>query len=601
MALSNKQLAFVNEYLKDFNATQAAIRAGYSEKTARSIGQQLLTKLDIAAEIRARVSELAMSADEVLLRLGELGRGTPGLFFKPSERWTEEPLPTEEILEEEDFIKLIADIPVKCKRYKVRKIVVDLEKVIDPRYSGLISEFTDSPRHGMSIKTSHKIQALQTLAKIHRLDSDGNKDEQENAAPFVLPAELLAPNFLEVYDDIKEHNNTEYLFRGGRGSAKSTFISLILILLLKNNPNMHILAMRQVANTLKDSVYAQIEWAINELDKYYPGLRDQFRFSKSPLGITYKPTGQKIYFRGANEPSRIKSIKPSFGYIGAVWFEELDQFHGPEAIRKIEQSAVRGTDIAYIFKSYNPPPTASNWVNKYALIPKPRQYQHKSTYLDLGPRMKWLGKVFTDEAEFLKSTNERGYKHEYLGEVTGTGGMVFENLQLRKITDKEIAQFDHVCHGQDWGYYPDPAHYSRCHYDAARRILYIYGEYRAWKLNNRRLYDAIKEQAGYTNDGLLIADSEDPKSVADFVEFGANCRKAEKGPESVKYSIRWLQGLTAIIIDPERCKYTAEEFTTYEYVQGPDGDYISEFPDKDNHAIDSVRYATNLIWRQRGK
>ena len=193
-------------------------------------------------------------------------------------------------------------------------------------------------------------------------------------------------------------------------------------------------------------MYSQIVWAIAEL-----GLEDQFKCTTSPLEITYKPTGQKIYFRGADEPGKIKSIKPAFGYIGIAWFEELDQFKGPEAVRNIEQSAIRGGDLAYIFKSFNPPRTAMSWANKYVQVPKANQYQHHSTYLDLGSRVRWLGKPWIDEAEHLKAVNPTAYEHEYLGVANGTGGQVFENLQLRKITDAEIAQFDRVSMGRRLG------------------------------------------------------------------------------------------------------------------------------------------------------
>ena len=111
----------------------------------------------------------------------------------------------------------------------------------------------------------------------------------------------------------------------------------------------------------------------------------------------------------------------------------------------------------------------------------------------------------------------------------------------------------------------------------------------------------MKKHAGYTNDQMLIADSAEPKSVADLREYGAACRGAEKGPDSVTYSMKWLQGLTAIVIDPERCPYSADEFINYEYEQDRDGNYISAYPDLNNHAIDMTRYATNLIWRRRGQ
>lgn len=454
-----------------------------------------------------------------------------------------------------------------------------------------------------TVNEAAKIDPNWAMRMLQLRDPDGyapkpeaeTEESQAQTGPFELPASVIAPSFLDSYDDIKEHAHTEYLFYGGRGSTKSSFISLALIWLLKNNPTIHILAMRQVANTLRNSVYSQIEWAISVLN-----LENQFRRTVSPLEITYIPTGQKIFFRGADEPGKIKSLKTPFGYIGALWFEELDQFAGEEAIRKIEQSAIRGGDLAYIFKSFNPPISAGNWANKYARVPKATQYQHKSTYLDLGNRIKWLGKPFVEEADHLKEINPKAYQHEYLGEVVGTGGMVFENVQLRAITDEEISNFGQVGNGLDFGWYPDPAHYARTYYDAARRILYVFGEYRAWKENNQTLYNHIKEH-GYSPTELLIPDSAEPKSVADLRSYGANARGAEKGPDSVHYSIKWLQGLTAIIIDPARCPYAAEEFVSYEYEQDSDGNFISAYPDKNNHAIDSVRYSQNLVWRKRGK
>lgn len=432
--------------------------------------------------------------------------------------------------------------------------------------------------------------------------SDTNTGQEENQAsedekPYELPIGVIAPSFINAYDDLHDHIHTEYLFYGGRGSTKSSFISLALIWLLKNNPTIHFLAMRQVKDTLRDSVYSQIQWAIDEL-----GFENEFKCTTSPLEITYLKTGQKIYFRGADEPGKIKSLKPIFGYIGAVWFEELDQFHGEEAIRKIEQSAIRGGDIAYIFKSFNPPRTANNWANKYVKIPKATQFRHESTYLQLGSRIKWLGKPFVEEAEHLKAVNPLAYEHEYLGIPNGTGGMVFENVQLRKITDEEIAQFDRVLHGLDFGYFPDPAAYARCHYDAARLTLYIFGEFRGNKLSNRNLYKEIKDKGGYDPEYMLIADSAEPKSIADLREYGAKLiRGAEKGPDSVDYSMKWLQSLAAIVIDNERCPGTADEFLSYELEQDRDGNFISAYPDYNNHSIDAVRYATNLIWRKRGQ
>ena len=449
---------------------------------------------------------------------------------------------------------------------------------------------------------------LEDIAKEQGARSTRIEMTQTNGVPNTLlriPADLIAPEFLEDYRDILLKRHTEYLEYGGRGSTKSSFISLVFITLLVNNPEVHGLVMRQVSNTLRDSVYAQLRWAIDALD-----LNDKFKCTVSPLEIEYLPTHQKIYFRGADDPNKVKSIKPNFGYIALFWAEELDQFHGPEAIRKLEQSAIRGGDLAWIFKSWNPPRTSGSWVNKYIQIPKANQFQHKSSYLTV-PK-DWLGQVFLDEAEHLKAVNPAAYDHEYLGVVNGAGGQVFENLKIRAITDDEIygkllpdktrsGGFDRILPGIDWGYYPDPFAYVRTYFDAARRKLYIFAEYKANKKGNRAVYDDLIKKELLTDQELVIADSAEPKSIGDFRDYGSAIRGAEKGPESVTYSMKWLQSLNEIIIDNIRCPEATIEFTDYELEQDKDGEFISEYPDKNNHFIDATRYATNLIWRKRGK
>lgn len=418
--------------------------------------------------------------------------------------------------------------------------------------------------------------------------------EDAEVAPVLssIPAELIAPDFLGMYRDIISGNSTEYLAKGGRGSTKSSFVSLMIVYLIVNNPSYNALLSRNITNTLRDSVFAQVKWAIGML-----GLWDYFKASVAPMGIEYLPTGQMIYFRGADKPEKLKGIIPKVGYIALLWLEELDQFRGQPALRNIKQTAIRGGEEAYTFLTYNPPKSTGNWVNKYSLIPKEGQYVHSSDYRNVPPE--WLGQPFIDEAEHLKDVNPQAYRHEYLGEVTGTGGMVFDNVTTRKITDEELAQFDRPLHGLDWGYFPDPFSYGKMHYDAARMKLYIYGEYRSNRQSNLETYEKIKEN-GYNDSDLIIADSAEPKSVADYRSYGANIRGAEKGAGSVKYSMKWLQSRAEIIIDPARAPHHAIEFAGYEFEQDKNGEFITAYPDKNNHAIDNVRYATNLIWRRRG-
>jgi PBSX family phage terminase large subunit len=422
---------------------------------------------------------------------------------------------------------------------------------------------------------------------------DELEKERDKGGYFSIPAELLAPDFLAPHRALLSGKYSELCLYGGRGSTKSTFTAEEIIAGLENDPLSHALCMRYVADTLRISVFDTFIFAIDNL-----GLSDKYKTTSSPLEITRIATGQKIYFRGADDPLKLKSFRPPFGYVKFLWFEELPEFHGETSIRSITQSAIRGTDKAIIFKTWNPPPTTGNWVNKIALLPKEGRLLHKSDYRNVPPE--WLGKMFIDEAEFLKEVNPKAYAHEYLGEVNGLGDMVFENLEIREITDKEIAQFDNVCDGLDFGYYPHPAHYSKTHYNATKHELYIFGECRRWKASSREMYDAICE-SGYNYYDLLIADSEDPKTIADYRDFGANIRGAEKGPGSVKYSMKWLQSLAKIIIDQKRCPYTVEEFTDYAYERTKDGEIIEAYPREKDDAIAAVRYSQNLQWRQPGR
>ena len=283
---------------------------------------------------------------------------------------------------------------------------------------------------------------------------------------------------------------------------------------------------------------------------------------------------------------------------GDVQDEAVRVFHPPEQIRNVEQSTLRGGPFSMTFKSYNPPAMARNWANRYALEDKPGKLVHHSTYLTTPPE--WLGPRFLADAEHLKATNPTAYRHEYLGEVVGSGTQVFANLQLRDIPGEEISQFDRITNGVDWGWYPDPWAWNRMHYDAARRTLYLFSELTRHRTSNQDTAALLMERI--PQDELVIADSAEEKSVSDYKAFGLNCRASEKGPGSVAYSMKWLQSLSAIVIDPSRCPDTAREFGEYEYERDPKtGEVLEGYPDVANHHIDAVRYGTNRIWKRRGK
>lgn len=416
-------------------------------------------------------------------------------------------------------------------------------------------------------------------------DSDGN-------VRFINES-IVTPKLYEARLAIQDGGIDEFLAKGGRGSTKSSFISVELIRQLVNHPDCHAAVFRKVANTLRTSVYAQVCWAITQM-----GLSEEFHCTVSPMECTFKRTGQKIMFFGLDDPGKVKSIKVPFGYIGLAWFEELDQFSGPEEVRNVEQSILRGGAYSMTFKSFNPPAMQRNWANQYALEHRPGKLVHHSTYLDVP--INWLGPRFLADAEHLQRTNETAYRHEYLGEVVGCGTQVFDNLRIEDITDEQINAFDRCLNGVDWGWYPDPFAYNRMHYDAARKILYIFDEIRVNKMRNKDTAELVKNKI--QPEEIVIADSAESKSVSDYKSFGIRCRGAEKGAGSVRYSMKWLQSLKAIVIDPYRCPNTAKEFGEYEYERDKKtGEIIDDYPDVANHHIDAVRYATNGIWKRRGQ
>lgn len=391
---------------------------------------------------------------------------------------------------------------------------------------------------------------------------------------------IIAPAFFKVHRDIQNHNHTHYWLKGGRGSTKSSFISEEIPQLLVKHHECHAVVLRKVGNTLRNSVYNQMQWGIDQL-----GLTSKFKFTTSPLEITYKKTGQKILFFGVDDKTKIKSIKLPFGYIGIVWYEELDQFTGMEEIRNLNQSLMRGGKEFWCFSSFNPPKSRDNWVNSEQLFEDADRLISHTTYLEV-PR-EWLGEQFFLEAEKLKNSREELYKHEYLGEVTGTGGNVFDNVEEREISNEEIASFDRLKHGIDFGFAIDPFAFVDMHLDRKHEILYIFDEVYEQKLTNKQAYERIKDKVRQRR---VTADSSDPKSIKDMKDLGLNIRGAKKGPDSVEFGVKWLQSLSKIVIDKKRCPKTYKEFVNYEYEKNKDGEFISAYPDKNNHAIDAVRY-----------
>ena len=394
---------------------------------------------------------------------------------------------------------------------------------------------------------------------------------------------LIAPSFFDIHKFIKQDRYTHYWLGGGRGSTKSSFVSIEIVLNMMKDPQANAVILRKIGNTLESSVFNQIIWAIDKL-----GVSQYWQIKKSPMEITYIPFGTKIIFRSSDDPIKLKSIKFVKGYAKYIWYEEVTEFYGMEEIRNINQSLLRGGDKFSVFYSFNPPKSMNNWVTMEVLEVREDKIFHKSTYLDVP--VEWLGPQFIIEAEHLKKTKPREYENEYLGEVTGTGGAVFDNVIIRDITDEELATFDKIKDGIDFGYAVDPSVYTQNYYDKTRRKLYIFNEIYEVGLSNRKLWEKIL--AIKISHSQITADSAEPKSIAELNSLGQmTVLTAKKGPDSVEYGIKWLQKLEQIIRDNKRCPNTDKEFISYEYERDKEGNFISRYPDKNNHSIDATRYS----------
>jgi len=402
--------------------------------------------------------------------------------------------------------------------------------------------------------------------------------------------DLIAPAFYPVHHALKKRKYTYYWLKGGRGSTKSSFTSVEIIRGMMGDPDANAVILRKVGKTLRESVYEQLLWAIDIL-----GVSHLWHDSKNPLSLTYLPTGQKIIFKGADKPRKVKSSKFRRGYAKFIWYEEADEFDRKEDIDTINQTLVRGGDDISVFYTYNPPQAATNWINAEVDLQAMRTdtMVHTSDYRTV-PK-KWLGRQFIEEAEYLREHNPAKYEHTYLGKVTGTGAEVFLNITKRRITDEEIKTFDKVYRGLDHGFAADPLHYGEMYFDSARRRLYIFAEIHQTGLKNAEAVAKIK--AINTINGIITGDSAEPRTNNEFKDQGLRIKGAKKGPGSVEHGIKWLQDLNEIIIDPERCPNTAREFSGYELERDQHGNLKGTYPDKDNHSIDAARYALEDIMK----
>lgn len=555
MKLTLKQELFCRYYVKYKNATRAAIEAGYPKKTAHSMGGENLKKPEIKAfiyDLKQKMFDVNnITIESLMSELATIAYADTANYINDKGKLT----PFDEV---------------------------------DTRAIGSIA----FDRFGNAkIKLHSKTNAIKMLMdEIKEINIDDFDDEF-----YDLDNIDLVPHFNDWFH-IDYENHTFSILKGGRGSGKSTSVARRFVKDILKYP-INVVVMRKNHNTIKTSVYEELVQAINDL-----GVRDEFRcVGGDKPSIKRIRTGQRFIFIGGQEPDKIKSIKTSSFPIARLWIEELIEFRTYEEVKIIIDSIIRaelpeGLEYKVIF-TYNPPKRKAHWCNKLYnshSIPENTIVNHSTSFVN--PH---LSKDFLEEAENVKAKNEARWRWNYGGEAIGGGLVPFSNLEFRAITNEEILRFDNIHQGIDWGYKAGALCFLRAHFDKTKFILYIFAEIYGIKIPNKILSEKII--ANRYNDIMIIADSEDPKSIDDVKSYGIKCRGAKKGPGSVEHGLEWLDNLTAIVIDPGRCPNTAREFENIDYQIDKDGNVMSKLEDGDDHSIDCARYLTEPLQYSKRK
>lgn len=430
------------------------------------------------------------------------------------------------------------------------------------------------------------------------LQSYQSKAEAVDAADtkYTIPITDITTDFVELYRSVhkvweSKLNIREIILKGGRGSIKSNFIAALVEETIYNDPQAHCVFTRRYKTDLRGSVYNQFMKTVIR-----HGRLDDWEFTSCPLCARYKKTGQMVIFVGADKPISLKSYNLSFGYVKLLIHEECDEMAGIDQMDNIEDTFLRSDTPALDIKIFNPPKSANNFMNEYtsSKINDDKTLVYHSYYYNVP--IEWLGKRFFERAEWFKKNKPKYYANNYLGEVTGTGGAIFENVELREITDDEIEAMPYFYHGLDFGF-EHPQVFIKCYYDRDTEILYPIEEVYSKRCKNSSFARKIAKY----KDVEIIADSARPDNIAEMNDWGFDVTGAVKRWGKNKgrdYCWEWLRQCNKIIVDRSRTPHLADELTKLEFELLKDGTFSSEYPKLNEDCTMALIYALNRVIRE---
>lgn len=447
--------------------------------------------------------------------------------------------------------------------------------------------------------------STQAFNALREMEAEQAARDAEDARPFERDfVRCVGPAFWPVHFHLTREDQHEFWMPGGRGSGKSSAVSQEIVAGMMEHPDRSAYVFMAVGEGMEGGPFEQVRWAIDRL-----GVSAVWESRKAPMAWRRTDTGQVIRFRGLDKAAKTKSTKaPAGTYYAYQWFEECDQLAGPQDVRTVLQSLTRDVGGgAYFarFYTFNPPRVAESWANR---VCAQRESQgkpvYRSTFLQLPPD--WVSDQMREDAEELEQADPDAYRHEYLGESVGIGGLVFDRAEFRRITDEEIEAFDNPHAGEDFGWWPDPWAMTVSEWRPAQRMLLTWREDGGNKLTPdesagraARLLTWADVRGGRPAYHRLPvwADDADPQQIAQQRDAGLDAHPAGKGNLRMA-SYRWLSSVRWVI-DPERCPRLAEEVRRKQYERLADGRFAERIPDGGDHWIDATRYAVMRLVTSR--